>query len=145
METLTTVWSIGEPAGVKVENVSLIIAAKTAITPAGRKQLLTYMAIWRLHVTPGAGQRKHKLAFSACLPIDRLAVGMYCCGAGSYLGGNADVRYIVKCLQAMAAYISKYAQYSLGERPFDAQAALAFAEVPGMPKLTYGDMMSTSD
>ncbi|KAJ3163650.1 hypothetical protein HDU86_000237 [Geranomyces michiganensis] len=40
---------------------------------------------------------------------------------------------------------SKYAQCSLGERPFDAQASLAFAEVPGMPKLTYGDMMSTSD
>ncbi|KAJ3150546.1 hypothetical protein HDU89_002952 [Geranomyces variabilis] len=45
----------------------------------------------------------------------------------------------------MAAYITKYAQCSLGERPFDAQAALAFAEVPGMPKLTYGDTMSTSD
>ncbi|KAI8589867.1 hypothetical protein BDZ88DRAFT_488719 [Geranomyces variabilis] len=58
---------------------------------------------------------------------------------------DADVRYIVKCLQAMAAYISKYAQCPLGERPFDAQAALAFAEVPGVPKLTYGDMMSTSD
>ncbi|KAJ3179651.1 hypothetical protein HDU87_002857 [Geranomyces variabilis] len=38
------VW--GEPAGVRLENVSLIIEAKTTLTlAAGRKQLMTYMAI----------------------------------------------------------------------------------------------------
>ncbi|KAI8591954.1 hypothetical protein BDZ88DRAFT_409064 [Geranomyces variabilis] len=58
---------------------------------------------------------------------------------------DQDVRYILKCFQAMAAYIAKYASGFLGERPFDVQAALSFAELPGVPKLTYGDMMSTAD
>ncbi|KAJ3171328.1 hypothetical protein HDU87_008354 [Geranomyces variabilis] len=43
---------------------------------------------------------------------------------------DADVRYLVKCLSAMAVYVAKYTSQGLGERAFDAHAVLTFEELP---------------
>ncbi|KAJ3133706.1 hypothetical protein HDU90_005544 [Geranomyces variabilis] len=59
---------------------------------------------------------------------------------------DADVRYLVKCLSAMAVYVAKYTSQGLGERAFDAHAVLTFAELPDMDtKLHYGERMSVTD